>query len=337
MKLTAIFVLFICCLTLTGQYSPAAGTAGSSAIHFSSPLFKSWAKGCTVSRGFIDMTDTTFTFSQAGTTSNRAFYGEPADAVGVADGLSCVSLGDRGIAVCSFALPVINGPGFDFAVFENGMKSQQYPYLWFLELAVVEVSSDSVHFVRFPSSSLTSFDEQISGFGQLDPVKINNLAGKYIAGYGTPFDLEELKDCTAVDVNNIRFIRVIDAVGSVDSLFATYDSEQRPINDPFPTPFWQGGFDLDGIGVINQLTQVPLIHEGNTDELLVLFPNPVRHGMRLFLNHASDARIVCITDISGHAVPPFTFGEEVNYTPGIYFVHIELNKKLFIRKLIVAD
>ncbi len=54
----------------------------------------------------------------------------------------------------------------------------------FLELAFVEVSTDSVHFVRFPAVSLTNPAVQTGAFGTTDARNIHNLAGKYIANYG---------------------------------------------------------------------------------------------------------------------------------------------------------
>ena len=48
-------------------------------------------------------------------------------------------------------------------------------------------------------------------------------------------------------------IKIIDVVGSINESFATYDINGKPINDPYPTAFATGGFDLDAIGVINFL------------------------------------------------------------------------------------
>jgi hypothetical protein len=111
--------------------------------------------------------------------------------------------------------------------------------------------ADGERFVRFPSVSLTPTDEQVDGFGSLDPTNIHNLAGKYRQGYGTPFDLEDLADSTGIDINNIRFVKIIDVVGCIQPEYASYDSEGNIVNDPWPTPFYSGGFDLDAVCVIN--------------------------------------------------------------------------------------
>ena len=118
-----------------------------------------------------------------------ASYGTDNDAVGPATDATTdamVSLGDGGYAVLTFGMPITNGEGYDFAVFENALNHT------FLELAFVEVSSDGEHFYRFPSVSNTQTEQQISNGGAVDATKINNLAGKYITGWGTPFDYLDL-------------------------------------------------------------------------------------------------------------------------------------------------
>jgi hypothetical protein len=41
-------------------------------------------------------------------------------------------------------------------------------------------------------------------------------------------------------------------VGSIQPPYASFDAENRLINDPWPTPFPSAGFDLDAVGVIHQ-------------------------------------------------------------------------------------
>ena len=157
-----------------------------------------------------------------------------------------VSLGDGGQAILKFENPIINGPGWDFAVFENSFSDT------FLELGFVEVSSNGNDFFRFESTSLTQDTIQIDAFGSVIPEKINNLAGKYRANYGTPFELEELSLEQGLDINNITHIKIIDVIGSIDPNIGTYDFQNNLINDPFPTPFPSSGFDLDAVGVIHE-------------------------------------------------------------------------------------
>lgn len=220
-----------------GPFPPAAGQEGSTAIHKDSPDIESWATGITLYRGFMDIS----------VQDSLAYFGVPSNALHKAEGnsMDVVSFGDAGYAILTFDRPIVNGEGFDFAVFENGFSDD------FLELAFVEVSTDGERFVRFPSVSLTPTDEQVGGFDGLDPTNIHNLAGKYRQGYGTPFDLEDIADSSGIDINNIRFVKLIDVVGCIQPEYASYDSQGNIINDPWPTPFYSSGFDLDAVCVIN--------------------------------------------------------------------------------------
>lgn len=240
-------------LSAQGPYPPAAGQTGSDAIAKDSSIIKSWATGVDVVRGYVQISDTSV--YTAG--SNRATFGSPSNALHAAEGnsMDIVSLGDDGIATVTFDRLIVDGPGADFAIFENSFGDT------FLELAFVEVSSDGINFSRFPAVSLTDTDTQIGPWDEIDPTNLHNLAGKYRQGFGTPFDLSELAYDPLVDINAIRFVRIIDVVGSIDPAFATYDSQGNIINDPFPTPFESGGFDLDGVAVIN----------GNVENSLVDF------------------------------------------------------------------
>ena len=220
-----------------GPYPPAAGQEGSTAIPVNSDQFVCWATGIQLTRGYQNIANP----------PAKVSFGYPALGLGVAEGgsMEVVSLGDAGEAILTFDRPIVNGPGFDFAVFENSFDD------YFLELAFVEVSSDGVNFFRFPAVSLSSETEQIGTFGQVDATMIHNLAGKYRQGYGTPFDLDDVADNAGLDVNNIRFVKLIDVIGCIQDEYATYDSQGHKVNDPWPTEFNSSGFDLDGVGVIN--------------------------------------------------------------------------------------
>ncbi len=255
-----ILCLFIPHSKLIGQFSGAAGTLGSTALHKDSSIFLAWASSCTINRGYLDI---------ANKNLGRSTVGLPEDARGKAGSNGVVSLGDSGVALLVFDNPIINGVGFDFAVFENGFSDS------FLELAFVEVSSDSIHFIRFNATCLLDQNQQIGPFDAIaDPAKINNLAGKYRLFYGTPFDLEELKNIPNLDINNIRYIKIIDVVGSIDSSFCSYDANGNKINDPYPTPFASSGFDLDAVGVINNKIDQLSINGNKQNVLISIRPIP---------------------------------------------------------------
>ncbi|MFN2394257.1 MAG: T9SS type A sorting domain-containing protein [Bacteroidales bacterium] len=275
-----------------GPFAPAAGEEGTTALHMDSSAFVSWATEIAVVRGYINIADTTVYIDG----NNRATFGEPQNVLGKATGNSndVISLGDGGMATLQFDRPIINGPGPDFAVFENGFGDN------FLELAFVAISTDGENFVRFPSYSYTQTETQVESFGILDPAFIHNFAGKYRAGYGTPFDLDDLIDSTGIDFNDIRYVRIIDAVGCIDCGFETHDTEGNIINDPWPTPFHTGGFDLEAAGIINagepfNPTTVGY-HNSHTPKV---YPNPFDQTLFIEATEGSD---VVIYDLTGRKI-----------------------------------
>ncbi|MEI6174097.1 MAG: T9SS type A sorting domain-containing protein [Bacteroidota bacterium] len=306
------FLMFALLLpsSLKAQYPPPAGKPGTTAMHLDSSAFIGWASSCSINRGYINMVDTTVLYNGV----NKAAYGSYLYASGPADGL-VVSLGDRGSALLTFDIAIVNKMGPDFAIFENSFGDS------FLELAFVEVSSDSSRFVRFPSVSLTSEIIQVETFDTIDATKINNLAGKYRLNYGTPFDLDDIMDSTGIDLSNITQIRLIDVGGCIKNTFATYDSQGHKINDPWPTPFDTGGFDLDAIGVIhNKAEGVPGPSRLNA---IRIYPNPVADKLT-FISPVSTGMTLKINDISGKSVITTEItGKEVvdlsQLAPGIYF------------------
>ncbi len=151
-----------------------------------------------------------------------------------------------GSLTVGFDAPIYNGPGDDFAVFENGFL---FGGGIFGELAFVEVSSDGANFVRFPSVSLTP--SPVGAFGTFDPTDVYNLAGKHQSQWGTPFDLDDVTTDSlvlagAVDLDQIRYVRLVDIPGRGDFT----DSLGNPIYDPWLT-VGSGGLDLDAVGVVN--------------------------------------------------------------------------------------
>lgn len=208
-----------------GPYAPAAGQPGSTAIIQTSSSFVGWATG------YLDFLP--------GPNVDAVFQ-TPAKGLGPATGdpTDVVVLGDSGRITLTFNGFITNGPGADFAVFENSFSDT------FLELAWVEVSSNGTNFFRFPNFSLTP--GAIGAFGSLDPTNLDGLAGKYRGGYGTPFDLDLLKTVPGLDVNAVRYVRIVDIIADGTAK----DSLGRSIYDPYPT-VGSGGFDLDAVGVIN--------------------------------------------------------------------------------------
>ena len=242
-----------------GPFCGAVGTDGCNAIAVDDNQFVAWATNVVLTRGPQNISNPN---------SPLASFGDETNAIGPAtpnNSMEAVSLGDGGSALVTFERPIRNGEGPDFAVFENDINGG------FLELAFVEVSSDGVHFVRFPATSLTQTETQTGSFALTDPTFINNLAGKFQIGYGTPFDLEELADSANLNIDSIVYVRIIDVVGNIDPQYATYDAFGHIVNDPWPTDFASCGFDLTGVGVIHQKSVGIESHEMPQ---VFAYPNP---------------------------------------------------------------
>jgi len=280
------YTLFITEVAGWGQYAPQAGEEGSTAIYMDSSIFTGWATDCYIIRGPMDASDPG---------AGLATFGVPSDATGDPGDKRVVSLGDGGIAVLSFNDPVVNKSGSDFAVFENSFNGS------FIELGFVEVSTDSISFVRFPAVSLTQTDSQVNSFGNLDATSVHNFAGKYRVGYGTPFDLEDLIDSVNVNILDINFIRIIDVTGSILDSLASYDSKGNKINDPWPTPFENGGFDLDAVGVINSTQATGLRQDLTRNEMIKTYPNPC-NGSFMLSTGIKDKYWVELFDLSGKSL-----------------------------------
>ena len=290
MKILSSFVTLlvagtVCCYG-QGPFCGAVGTPGCNAIRYDSSAIVGWATTCSVVRGPVDIVNPD---------GPRVKYGEEEYGTGAASTVTttAVSLGDGGTATLTFDRPIRNVAGPDFAVFENSFNDS------FLELAFVEVSSDGERFVRFPATSLTPTDVQVGSNGSINPALINNLAGKYRVGYGTPFDLEELRDSADLDIDNIVYVRLVDVVGTIDPLYATRDAEGRMVNDPYPTndTIWgSGGFDLTGVAVL-QATQAVQTVAACVEP--AVWPNPVSEWM-IVSNAAGE--MVRLFDMHGHEV-----------------------------------
>jgi hypothetical protein len=269
-----VIVLFLIWMSEAtfAQYPPQARMLGSDAVYYQDTAIKGWGTTCQVKRGRVDISDTL---------SDYATAGEIEDGIGKALANGTVSLGDGGSAIVGFKHPIINGIGADFAVFENGIRTKDS--LGFLELGFVEVSSNGINFVRFPAYSNNDTVNQFHGFYEMNARSVKNLAGKYISGYGTPFDLDELKDSPNLNIQRITHVKIVDVVGSIDKRYASLDVNGRAINDPFPTPFPSSGFDLDAVGVIHSSTEVGVDENGfNQNEIQIsAYPNPVKDVLNI--------------------------------------------------------
>jgi hypothetical protein len=278
----ACMSLLFCYTPIKAQFAPPVGHEGNTAMYKDSSAFVAWANKCKIIRGFQDISNQSLGYTNVGDSSL---------AIGLAGTNGVVSLGDGGVAILEFSSPIMDGNGPDFAVFENGFDNL------FLELAFVEVSSDGIHFFRFPAISNTDTTIQTDGFGLTDASKLHNLAGKYRAEYGTPFDLSDLTNDALLNKQAISHVKVIDVVGSIQNQYCSRDANNHKINDPWPTGWGNGGFDLDAVGVIHQQTV-------GIDELelrtISVYPNPATDV--LYINLSSSIYSIAVTNVIGEIV-----------------------------------
>jgi hypothetical protein len=317
-KQLLILTLVFAFLAGYSQYPPPVGQPGSTAIHKDSSVFVDWSNDCQVVRGLLDI---------AVPSGGNATFGYETSGNGKADN-QIVSLGDSGYATLTFQYPVYNGPGWDFAVFENGFSDD------FLELGFVEVSSNGTDFYRFNAISITSDSAQVASYGTLDATKVHNFAGKYRSGYGTPFDLQELDSIPGLDINNITHVRIVDVIGTIDTNYCSFDSEGNPVNDPYPTAFPNGGFDLDAVGVIHSLYNSVI---EVAFPLVKVYPNPFSDFFNIISIETVEFKIINAfgkTVFSGKTNQQRTMINLPDLPEGVYFLYIKSGNKSIIKKLI---
>lgn len=302
-------------LASSAQFDAAGGEQGSKSVHKDDASIVAWASGASMSRGYLQINDTA---------AGKPTVGTESSALGVFDG-EVVSLGDGGVITLTFDQPIVNNEGYDFAVFENGFK---VGFSYYLELAHVEVSQNGTDFVRFASESLSDTSFQTDNFGYTDPQKIRNLAGKHQAPYGTLFDLEE------VGLEEVNYIRLIDVVGSVNDSLGSRDSKGRIINDPFPTPFASGGFDLDAVAIVNG-AMLSVFTPKTFSKANPLVTNSLARGEVLKLKVEWADAMTSSRDIQGKTIYPFSQKPCSFDTPGIYIITILQQNQQWVQKIVV--
>lgn len=306
------------------QFAPPVGQPGTTAMSKDSTAFVAWANFCVVQRGLQDISNTSGPY---------ATFGDSSKAIGIADN-SIVSLGDGGTAILTFPQPIMDGAGNDFAVFENSFSDN------YLEFGFVEVSSDGINFFRFPATCNIQDTAQTGAFGLSDATLVNNLAGKYKVLYGTPFDLAELQGISGLNVNSITHVKIIDVVGSINPAYATHDQNNNKINDPWPTAFGSSGFDLDAVGVINQVTNS--IDGSDFTENISVYPNPAKESINVKCKIKNENAFLSIYDVLGSEVMTEKIVNEnsqINISDlkdGIYFVQIKTNEKITTKKITIS-
>lgn len=118
--------------------------------------------------------------------------------------------------------------------------------------------------------------------------------------------------------------------------YASRDNEGRKINDPWPTQFFTGGFDLDAIGVMYQ--DNPQGVSKTFQNKILVFPNPLKHKQKLTIVSNEKINNFKVIDVFGREL---LSGNDVStiefeFLPGNYFLKIYTIQTLETHKLIIA-
>ena len=219
-----------------------------------------------------------------------------------ADVFGVVSLGDLSTAditakmapgslVLGFATDIADGPGADFVVFGNAFDLNGVNSV-FAKLAYVEVSSDGVNYVRFPSVDTNPKPAGTSWpYMTSDPTKIYNLFGKtsnsYGLSWGVPFDLSQLATSPQVvagtlDLQHVRYVRLVAVVGNGSNT----DAYGHTIYDPWLTT-GSPGPEVQAIGVLHAPSSFILWSNGIANSSLRgPLSNPANDGVPNLLAYA---------------------------------------------------
>ncbi|MCA9321543.1 MAG: hypothetical protein KDB53_12440 [Planctomycetes bacterium] len=203
-----------------------------------------------------------------GDTSGGGIF-NPANVLGGPTGLglpagsqSVLTLGTQGSLTLGFPVVITDGPGADFSVFENAFFNAPALNMAFAEVAFVEVSTNGLDFVRFPSCYVGP-PGPTGPFALFSPGRHRGLAGclpvlaHVPSGFGDPFDpvvsggdAFDLADLDGmplvqsgiVDLSAIHFVRLVDVEAGVD-----VDANGQLIEDSGGP----GSADIDAVSVIH--------------------------------------------------------------------------------------
>ncbi len=183
------------------------------------------------------------------------------------------------------------------------------------------MSSDGIHYVSFKSICHLDTSIQIGGFGDYSDCRsIHNLAGKYIGNFGTPFDLSELMNEPFINISSIRYIKITDAIGTINQTWACRDSNNAPINDPYPTPFPTSGFDLDALALLKPPAPMSITNQGLHS--FQVFPVPFTDQLQI---QATSIESIKIVNSLGQLMYFQHQAEKINtsnWPQGIYYIQL---------------
>lgn len=170
-----------------------------------------------------------------------------------------LSLGNGGSIILHFTSSiVVDGPGYDIAVFENPVQPQDTPTQSFSETAIVSVSDNGTSWTTFPfnfippgpSGSLLDKQNYI-GFAGVNPVLSSPSNG--ISPFNPAVSGGDFFDLAQVGLSRARYVRITDT--GTTGPTQTVDPDGDIVDDPGKHFQFSGsvGFDLDAVAAIHSI------------------------------------------------------------------------------------
>jgi len=130
---------------------------------------------------------------------------------------------------------------------------------------------------------------------------------------------------------------VVDVVGILDSLLGSRDASGKLVNDPWPTPFENCGFDLDGVGVIHHS---PLnTHVPEDENPFRVYPVPC-HDVMFLEDSEGVFKHWALYDIHGRMIMQGKMNKRINsinlagIPDGIYFLNCAGEQQCFVERIL---
>ena len=122
-------------------------------------------------------------------------------------------------------------------------------------------------------------------------------------------------------------------MGSINSSIGSVDSDGNIINDPFPTEFESGGFDLDAVGVINENKFVGLHHLPILN--LNIYPNPAQLEFKINNTQTGLIEIISLngTVLYSNQLEPNETIDLTKFKSGVYIVKFSNQTGIATKKL----
>ncbi len=116
------------------------------------------------------------------------------------------------------------------------------------------------------------------------------------------------------------------------------DKNNNIVNDPWSTPFPSSGFDLDAVGVINQVP-VSVMEHKKLESMISVFPTQIKDEITI-VNASENNLLVNITDLTGKNILTKEILREKTrvslkeLNAGIYFLKISNGEMSITKKII---